>query len=329
VAHLLSVPTVQQLHDRWVASALVQPPRRITSFPLLAAAVISAAAFSLRGDGEDGFWINHPMLGALVSGAILFAAGSLIVGRLVESHNARRWDAASIAANRDLGHVLDETLGGMWLVHSDADPEEGDSSRWTPAARARDLPAPARDLAVYHQELPQPDYTGVALTPQDRLSKLLEDADFVERARVVVDTRRNLLRAAAKEWAGLMMWAQHSQTMLNALGIYAEEHLSRVGYELHCNPESSAAHRREAVEQWLLADVKGRALMNELWGSNTRYRFVLPEEARGVSLREAFRHQDAVGRWRPPPKAHLTAKERRARQLRWRLGRMRDALLGH
>ena len=308
----------------------MQTRRRLTTFPLLAAVVTSSAFFSLRGDGKDGFWVNHPMLGALVSGTILFAFGSLLVGRIVENRNARRWDAASVAANRDLGHLLDEVLCGMWLLHSDPDPEVDDSSRWTPAARARKLPPPDRDLAVYRRrKLPPPDYSGIALTPEDRLSKMLEDPAFVARARSVIDTRRDMLRDAAKEWAGLMMWAQHSQTMLNALGIYAEKHLSRLGYELHCNPESSAAHRREAVEQWLLADVKGRVLMNELWGGNTKYRFALPEEARDVSLDEAYRHQDAVGRWRPPPKAHLTVQERRARQMRWRLDRVRDALLGH
>jgi len=180
---------------------------------------------SLLGDGRDGFWANHPMLGALVSGGLLFAAGALVVERFLQRRNARRWTAVGITADRELGHLLDETLKAMWTAHSDPDPEgqQRRSHEWTPASRARatrpgrSVSPPVRTLDVFRTELPHPDYSGAALTPFTRLETLLHDQEFVLFARQLIARHRDEFREAAKGWAALMMWAEHSQRLLNHL----------------------------------------------------------------------------------------------------------------
>lgn len=288
------------------------------------AGLTAAVFFSLRGDGRDGYWARHPMLGALISGVILFAAGALVVNRWIAYRNARRWAAAAVTANRDLGTRVDESLVALWAAHSDPDPgdDERDSDVWTPAWRARDS-ASARDVAddrrqfTVAEDLPAADYARAALTPEPRLQELLEDPEYSGFARDLVDRHRDAIRDAIQGWAGLMMWDARSQDLLKALALYCEEHLSRVGYHLHCDRNSSEGDPEKIVAQWALADLKGRVLMNTFWGENTRYRFVLPPEARGASLRAAFREQDAVGRWRPSAQGHLSRPRYAARHVRW------------
>lgn len=277
-------------------------------------AVGAATFLSLLGDGRDGFWANHPMLGALVSGGLLFAAGAFIVERFVERRNARRWAAAAIAADRDLGHVLNEALTAMWTAHSDADPRGSERSQqdWTPASRAK---APTRSgVSAFDTTLPPPNYSGAALTPQERLVALLVDPEYVLGARKLIVHHRDAIREAAKGWAGLMMWAEDSQHLLNALGLFAERHLSRVEYHLSCDQQSSEGDPRKTAYQWSLADVKGRILLNTLWGAHTRYRFALPQEAQGVSLKDAFQYDDAVGKWRPAPEGPVPDEDYRLRR---------------
>lgn len=275
---------------------------------------------SLAGDGRDGFWTRHPMLGALVAGGLLFAAGALVVERFMQGRNARRWAAVSTAADRDFGHVIDEALKAMWKAHSDPDPagREQQASEWTPAGRADRIRPGASAAGSYHgaapavvrADLPDPDYEGAALTPVTRLEMLLHDQAFVFFARKVIAQHRDEVRESVKGWAALMMWAEHSQNLLNHLSVFAEVHLSDVEYYLAWwTPENADHHARKAAQLWSLADVKGRVLLNTLWGSNTAYSFALPDEAAGVSLSEAFRHADTVGRWRPPPDSPLSEQE--------------------
>lgn len=292
-----------------VASAFVRKGLSSLRLSPFAVAIGAAMFFSLVGDGHNGFWADHPMLGALLSGGLLFAMGVLIVDGFVERRNARRWASVSVAANRELGHLLDETLKVMWLAHSDADQtgQPRGQQDWTPAFRARETRAghdvddlAIRRLPVFDQRLPAPDYAGPALTPVRRLEVLFEDDTYVRSARALIAQRRDMIRDAAKDWAGLMMWAEDSQRLLNTLSVFAEDHLSAVEYHLAARTPSEAdPHGYQAAWLWCIADVKGRALMNTLWGSSTPYRWAMPEGARNTSLAEAFRKRNRVGKWRP------------------------------
>ena len=196
---------------------------------------LGAATFLvLRGDGRDGFWAGHPMLGALVSGAFLVVVGVVVVDRYISHRSARRWHTVSIAADRELGHLIDETLKFMWTAHSEPDPHGSRRTvvEWTPASRATDvrpgreqLEPASRRLAAFRADLPEPDYTGVTLTPVDRLETLLHDEDFVRFARDLVARCRDEVRESVKGWAALMMWAEQSQRLLNYLSVFAEVHL--------------------------------------------------------------------------------------------------------
>lgn len=294
---------------------------------------LGAATFLvLRGDGRNGFWAGHPMLGALVSGAFLFVVGVVVVDRYISHRNARRWHTVSIAADRELGHLIDETLKVMWTAHSEPDPHASRRTvvEWTPASRATDvrpgreqLEPASRRLAAFRSDLPEPDYTGVTLTPVDRLETLLHDEDFVRFARDLVARCRDEVRESVKGWAALMMWAEQSQRLLNYLSVFAEVHLSDIEYFLAgWTPQNAEKHARKAAQLWSLADVKARVLLNTLWGASTPYRLALPQEVEHLTLAGAFRETDRVGRWRPPPHRPLSvgeARRERAARIRRRL----------
>lgn len=178
---------------------------KTTSRLAIAAAVWSAVAFFTIavGDGRGGFWTNHPMLGALVAGALLFLLGAFVANEVLERRAAMRWSRVAKVGFTGLALQTRDALAHLWGVHSG--PGLGGEHRaihfdLTPARELKhDLPGKARVAVFKDPALPHWDLGDEDVIPWKRLDVLLRDPGWLEFARENILDRYQRTQAATKE----------------------------------------------------------------------------------------------------------------------------------
>lgn len=77
--------------------------RRFLLAAAVAAAVPSLFFSDLLSATTSGFWRNHAMSGAIVSGSVLFLFGVLFVEGWIENREGQVWERVSSVSFRSLG----------------------------------------------------------------------------------------------------------------------------------------------------------------------------------------------------------------------------------
>lgn len=283
----------------------------------VAALLTFTVLVTMAGDGKDGFWVNHPMFGALLSGAILFLFGAFVVQRFIDHRAAQRWSVIAGVGYWALGVEVRDTLATLWGVHSSRDTGGGVwlEKGLTPARELKnDLPGAENVRALADPRLPAEDLHGGEVLPRARLRALLADPEWVSFALGHAIARNDVLRSGLREWATLMISADEPRDMVNDYAAYVREvarvvrALQQVGFALASGDDASAGRwTNAALHRWQVTDIKGRLLVNALWSkAGSSYAFAVPEPLQKLSSREAMRTPGSLGSAWTPSEADVT-----------------------
>lgn len=284
----------------------------LIAIPALAAAVV----FVLRGDGRAGFWVNHPMLGALTAGALLFLFGVLVIDRLVKYREHRRWRSVARLACNTLGDELTRSivtsLAVLWQPRSTKPlPREVARAGWRthelrPSREIRHVPV-GRDRVKVLDVRSDLAASGprLDLAPQQRLVRLMLDLSW--RAWTAQHLRE--LRTGTREllagWSVVLLSADRPRDLLDRtaqlidqLG-YLREGLEKMSGVREPRQQVAMAVQLTADWQQIL-DVRARMLTNALWAEadQEHYAFVLPEGV-PADLPDMQRGATQLGSWSP------------------------------
>lgn len=294
-------------------------------FLLVSVAIVGASTYLvLAGDGSQGYWSRHPMLGSLVSGLLLAAFIGAVVERWLERREEQRWHSVARLACHTLGDSVTRpiihALAGLVVGPSAVKP-----SVWM--ARTRSYPADQHPI-LHASRLPVawPERGAVwseavelkegELVPVARLLSLLSDRDWLQVAIGYLRPLRHETRAVLAPWAAVMISADEPRRLLNHAAALNDElgylrvQLEELQAALETDQPTVSRLMARLVVAWQVLDARARMLTNAFWvaADSGEYSYWLPNELTGTSVDDAFKGvsvKDAgasparVGRWRP------------------------------
>ena len=246
-------------------------------------ALAAGTFFSLRGDGNHGFWAGHPMLGSLVSGVLMLGFGVVFLDRILKRRDLGRWRQVSHLACHTLGdQVTRGIVTGLAVLWTDdahlAKPRYEARLNWNtanldPIDEINEVPA-GRDAVALLQDptLPRIDERPtLAHVPRGRLIALLGDATWRAWAIPYLREIRTRGRDLVAQWAPVMIMAEEPRALLNRvaqlnddLGVLRER-IERVSERAIRGVETEGADLVVIVNAWADLDQDARVLTNELW----------------------------------------------------------------
>jgi hypothetical protein len=280
----------------------------------------AATFFALRGDGTDGYWVGHPMLGSLVSGLLLLVFALFVVNEYLEWREKSSWRQVAHLSCHTLGDIVTRGIVvGLAVLYADRPatvraPWESRAGWKTdalePLQEIREIPEGRDSVRVFDSpKLPPPVLDAGGLIPGSRLRCLLHSPEWrlwaIEHLREV----RVRGREAVASWAPVMISAEEPRRLLNHVAALNDD-LGELRVAIERLQQDDAAgleDRRESwateiLKRWQLLDARARLLTNELWrtAGQADWGFVLPATLGGVPPKKAFASPDRIGAWEPP-----------------------------
>jgi hypothetical protein len=226
---------------------------------LLGALWTGLAWFALSGDGKDGYWAQHPMLGSLVSGILLLALAGFVVNALVEQRTARRWDRIAVVGYTELAIETRDALALMWGTHSGPDQQSDPRPLHLELTPGRELKQdlPGKDgVAIFADpKLPPSEAGPLDVLPNDRLERLLQDREWIDFARPHLFDLYRHTQAVTRDCAAYMIWATDPRQLLNYFADFSDAitkvhgALNVLGNNLGCVDESDAVNRERVLSR--------------------------------------------------------------------------------
>jgi hypothetical protein len=267
------LPGERKRVPRWAFEAVI----------ILVIAIVVVLA--LRGDGEAGYWNDHPMLAELVSGLILLAIAGTLVERLFRAREERNWrGVARLACNTigdEVARSISATLFALWRDAAyeppPVDGPRGDrpTDRLLPEWEVRELPEGRDEVAVLRDGDPLeagPEGT----LPDGRLEQLMKDEEWRSWACYHLRRLHTRARPALAQWAPVMLRAQGPRDLLDRAALVVD-HLGYLRDDVKDgNHEGDLG---ELERRWVALDVQARLLSNALWeeAGEPDWSFVLPD----------------------------------------------------
>jgi hypothetical protein len=270
----LTFPGERKRVPRWAFEAVI----------LLVIAIVVVLA--LRGDGEAGYWNDHPMLAELVSGLILLAIAGTVVERLFRAREERNWrGVARLACNTigdEVARSISATLFALWRDAAyeppPVDGPRGDrpTNRLLPEWEVRELPEGRDELAVLregHELEAGPEGT----LPDGRLEQLIKDEEWRTWACSHLRRLHTRARPALAQWAPVMLRAQGPRDLLDRAALVVD-HLGYLRDDIKDGNHDGDVGELE--RRWVALDVQARLLSNALWeeAGEPDWCFALPDD---------------------------------------------------
>lgn len=266
------------------------------------------------------------MLVNVLAGLLLLAFGILVVERIIHERELKRWEqVAKLACHALADSVTRPIVVGLASLYVGKDAEvtgpwyeHRDTTALEPVKELRGLLEGVNGMRIFDHKLPSLEPGAGGLIPQQRLRCLLNDREWTEWSIRYLSDLRIAGRAMAAGWAPVVITADKPRLLMN----YVAQLNDQLGW-LRIYLEETNRHRLagrsadtgnaidEGLRRWQLVDARARLLTNFLWREALRdaefapYQYALPEPCKSVSLEDAFRAPDAIGRWRPVAEARV------------------------
>lgn len=159
----------------------------------VAAAVLVAAVTDSPLNWTSDYWVDHPMVAALASGLVLFGVAYVLVDRIVQNREAKRWRQVALLAFLDLGQSLLVTARSLEQM-LDLDRFEG---RAAPGFRGE----LADRLAQYFDARTDPLPTGMS----ERVRELVLDPAWQAIAHRCLTEMKTQHRETVAKWGAVML----------------------------------------------------------------------------------------------------------------------------
>ena len=248
--------------------------------------ILVAGGLALIGDGEGGYWTDHPLLASIVSGLLVLALAGTAVERLLRIREERRWrGVAALACTTIADEVtrsVTATLYALWRDAGYEAPARDDPlpelvpERLLPEWEVREVPDGREQVAVLGSG--QAVAAGPSGTlPSGRLAELMRDPDWRRWACRHLRELHAKSRPVLAQWAPVMLPPQEPRDLLDDAALVVD-HLSYLREDILT--ERLAAEPEELERRWLALDVQARVLTNSLWkeAGETDWCFELPDD---------------------------------------------------
>jgi hypothetical protein len=253
---------------------------------LILGLVVIAVVLALLGDGEGGYWNDHPMLAELVSGLILIAIAGTIVERLFRAREERNWRGVARLACNTIGDEVARSISAtLFVLWRDAgyEPPPVDGSRGDrptnqllPEWEVRELPEGRDEVAVLRNGS-RLEAGPEGTLPEGRLGELVKDEEWRSWACAQLRRLHNRARPALAQWAPVMLRAQGPRALLDRAALVVD-HLGYLRDDIKDGNHEGDV--KELERRWVALDVQARLLSNALWreAGEPDWCFALPDD---------------------------------------------------
>lgn len=175
-------------------------------------AVVAVTFTDWPAELTSGFWTEHPMFAAIVSGLVLFAVAAFIIEEWIETREAAQWKRVANIAFADLATrvllVIDRALAQIAGVTEF-------EQRGTPGLRAEQV----KPIQRYFQ-----DRTGVLPDAlRDRVSLLAREPEWLSLAHVALQHVKMESAETMSRWAPTMLATDELAVELDEVADVAQE----------------------------------------------------------------------------------------------------------